>query len=90
MISLKRINFQDRFSTNLKIAKNNKLEKFREVYIKQKTCKKLNGRAIETFLSINPPTPKLARSAPVKNNRFFVLFCARINLIQKVESISAL
>jgi hypothetical protein len=44
--------------------KNNKLEKFRKVYIKQKTCKKLNGRGIETFLCINPPTPKLARSDP--------------------------
>ena len=50
MISLKRINFRDSFRTNLKISKNNKLEKFRKVYIKQKTCKKLNGRAIETFL----------------------------------------
>lgn len=29
----------------------------------------MNGRAIETFLSINPPTPKLARSALMKNNR---------------------
>ena len=49
MKSLKRINFPNSFRTNLKIAKNNELEKFRKVYIKQKTCKKLNGRAIENF-----------------------------------------
>ena len=67
-----KINLWESFRTNLKVAKNNKPEKFRKVYIKQRTCKKLNGRAIETFLSINPPTPKLARSAPMKNNRFFI------------------
>ena len=33
------------------------LEKFRKVYIKRKTCKKLNGRDIETFLCTNPPLP---------------------------------
>jgi hypothetical protein len=83
---LKRINSRNSSRTNLKLTKNNKLEKFRKVFIKLETCKKLNGRGIETFLSINPPTPKLARSASMEKNLLF----AQINLIQKTENSSPL
>jgi hypothetical protein len=49
---------------DLGIIIKDELEKFRKVYIKQDTCKKLNERDINTLLYINPPTPILARSSP--------------------------
>jgi len=51
---------------DLENVKNNKVEKFRKVYIKKRTCKKLNGRGIETFLCTNPPLPNSLVQTPLE------------------------
>ncbi len=58
----------------LKILKITGLEKFRKVYIKQKTSKNLNERDKYTVLYTNPPHSQLARSDPPHLNRYILLF----------------
>jgi hypothetical protein len=48
----------------LKILKITGLEKFRKVYIKQKTSKNLNERDKYTVLYTNPPTPNSLVQTP--------------------------
>ncbi len=49
----------------LKILKITGLEKFRKVYIKQKTSKNLNERDKYTVLYTNPPTPNSLVQTPI-------------------------